>query len=98
MSQELCRAAAHKQQEFHISSLVVLTTPAARHQLAEHIGALEGAEVHAISDEGRLVVTLEGVGQRAIMAAIDAIHAMPSVLSAALIYHQFDELGDNEHE
>jgi nitrate reductase NapD len=27
------------------------------------------------------------------MAAIDAIQAMPGVLSAALIYHQFDELG-----
>jgi nitrate reductase NapD len=26
------------------------------------------------------------------MAAIDAIGAMPGVLSAALIYHQFDEL------
>ena len=26
------------------------------------------------------------------MAAIDAINAMPGVLSAALIYHQFDEV------
>ncbi|WP_374726394.1 chaperone NapD [Aeromonas salmonicida] len=26
------------------------------------------------------------------MSAIDAIQAMPGVLSAALIYHQFDEL------
>lgn len=31
-----------------------------RHQLAEQIGALEGAEIHAVSDEGKLVVTLEG--------------------------------------
>lgn len=79
-------------QEFHVSSLVVLTQPTLRHQLAEEIAALDGAEVHAVTDEGKLVVTLEGASQRPIMAAIDAIQAMPGVLSAALIYHQFDEL------
>ncbi|MGL5608322.1 MAG: chaperone NapD, partial [Aeromonas veronii] len=54
-------------QEFHVSSLVVLTQPPLRHQLAEQIGALEGAEIHAVSDEGKLVVTLEGPSQRPIM-------------------------------
>lgn len=78
--------------EFHVSSLVVLTQPPLRHQLAEQISALDGAEIHAVSDEGKLVVTLEGSSQRPIMDAIDAIQAMPGVLSAALIYHQFDEL------
>ncbi|MHC9245232.1 chaperone NapD [Aeromonas jandaei] len=79
-------------QEFHVSSLVVLTQPTLRHQLAEEIAALDGVEIHAVTDEGKLVVTLEGASQRPIMAAIDAIQAMPGVLSAALIYHQFDEL------
>ncbi|QJT36767.1 sorbose reductase [Aeromonas media] len=79
-------------EEFHVSSLVVLTQPPLRHRLAEQISALDGAEVHAVSDEGKLVVTLEGPSQRPIMAAIDAINAMPGVLSAALIYHQFDEV------
>ncbi|WP_321149812.1 chaperone NapD [Aeromonas jandaei] len=79
-------------QEFHVSSLVVLTQPILRHQLAEEIAALDGAEIHAVTDEGKLVVTLEGASQRPIMAAIDAIQALPGVLSAALIYHQFDEL------
>lgn len=78
-------------EEFHVSSLVVLTQPALRHRLAEQIGVLEGAEIHAVSDEGKLVVTLEGPSQRPIMDAIDAINALSGVLSAALIYHQFDE-------
>ncbi|MFG0835008.1 chaperone NapD [Aeromonas bivalvium] len=80
----------HPEQEYHVSSLVVLTQPMLRHRLAEQIGALDGAEVHVISEEGKLVVTLEGPSQRPIMAAIDAIQAMPGVLSAGLIYHQFD--------
>lgn len=83
--------------EFHVSSLVVLTQPSLRHRLAEQIGALDGAEIHAVSDEGKLVVTLEGPSQRPIMDAIDAINALPGVLSAALIYHQFDE-GDAQGE
>ncbi|WP_254204508.1 chaperone NapD [Aeromonas sp. FDAARGOS 1405] len=93
MSQKPCDTEATIDKEFHVSSLVVLTQPPLRHQLAGQIGALEGAEIHAVSDEGKLVVTLEGPSQRPIMAAIDAIQAMPGVLSAALIYHQFDELG-----
>ncbi len=92
MKQDLCEAGVTMKQEFHVSSLVVLTQPSLRHQLADEIATLEGAEIHAVSDEGKLVVTLEGPSQRPIMEAIDAINAMPGVLSAALIYHQFDEL------
>ena len=85
-------------QEFHVSSLVVLTQPSLRHRLADQIAALEGAEIHAVSDEGKLVVTLEGPSQRPIMAAIDTIQGLPGVLSAALIYHQFDEMDAEDGE
>lgn len=43
MSQKPCDTEATMDQEFHVSSLVVLTQPPLRHQLAEQIGALEGA-------------------------------------------------------
>ena len=85
-------------EEFHVSSLVVLTQPPLRHRLAEQIAALDGAEIHAVSDEGKLVVTLEGPSQRPIMAAIDTIQGLPGVLSAALIYHQFDEVDAEDGE
>lgn len=85
-------------EEFHVSSLVVLTQPPLRHRLAEQIAALDGAEIHAVSDEGKLVVTLEGPSQRPIMAAIDTIQGLPGVLSAALIYHQFDEMDAEDGE
>ena len=52
-----------KREEFHVSSLVVLAQPAQRHQLAERIATLEGAEIHAVSEEGKLVVTLETESQ-----------------------------------
>ncbi|MEG0006700.1 MAG: chaperone NapD [Aeromonas sp.] len=87
-----------KKAEFHVSSLVVLTQPPLRHELAQQIATLEGAEIHAVSDEGKLVVTLEGPSQRPIMDAIDAIQAMPGVLSAALIYHQFDESDEQDEQ
>lgn len=80
-----------KQEEYHVSSLLVLTQPTRRHEVAGQVATLVGAEVHAVSDEGKLVVTLEGARQREIIEAIDAINAMPGVISAALIYHQFDE-------
>ena len=85
-------------EEFHVSSLVVLTQPDLRHALAERIATLDGAEIHAVSEEGKLVVTLEGPSQRPIMAAIDTIQGLPGVHSAALIFHQFDEMDAEDGE
>ena len=68
-------------EEFHVSSLVVLTQPPLRHRLAEQIAALDGAEIHAVSDEGKLVVTLEGPSQRPITAARRAMAEFSSARS-----------------
>ncbi len=42
MKQDVCEAGATMKQEFHVSSLVVLTQPSLRHRLADQIAALGG--------------------------------------------------------
>lgn len=76
---------------YHITSLFVLSRPTSRHEVASAIAQMPGAEVHAVTEEGKLVITLEGAAQRTIIDCIDAINALPGVISASLIYHQFDE-------
>ncbi len=46
--------------EYHVTSLVVHAAPGTLEAVTTAIQALEGAEVHASSPEGKLVVTLEG--------------------------------------
>ena len=64
-------------EELHITSLVVHSTPRRRASVAEAIDALHGAVVHATSESGKLVVTLEA-------STSDAMTAMRSFMAGAV--------------
>ncbi|GAB1149430.1 chaperone NapD [Shewanella algae] len=76
--------------EYHVTSLVVHAAPGTLETVTTAIQALEGAEVHASSPEGKLVVTLEGESQGEILDNVEAINRLPGILSSSLIYHQVD--------
>jgi nitrate reductase NapD len=78
--------------ELHIASLVVHSTPRRLQSVAEAIAALPGACVHASSENGKLVVTLEAPAAEAITAAVASIQRFDGVLSAALVYQCADNL------
>ncbi|MGI2148880.1 chaperone NapD [Shewanella baltica] len=85
-------------QEYHVTSLVVHAAPKVLQQVEANILALMGADIHAITPEGKLVITLEGSSQRVILDNIEAINALSGVLSASLIYHQVDPLEQESKE
>jgi nitrate reductase NapD len=79
-------------EELHITSLVVHSTPRRVRQVADAIAAIAGAEVHAVSADGKLVVTLEAHGADEMMAKVADIQRTDGVLSAALVYQCADSL------
>lgn len=82
-------------QEYHVTSLVVHATPKAVSEVETKIRALEGAEIHAVTDEGKFVITLEGDTQRSILDNVEAINALEGVLNSSLIYHQVEPIEEN---
>ena len=78
--------------ELHIASLVVHAAPSRLDAIAEAIAALPGAQVHAASASGKLVVTLEAPTAAEITAAISGIQRLDGVLSATLVYQCADSL------
>jgi periplasmic nitrate reductase NapD len=76
--------------EHHISSLLVHARPDRAAAAQAAIGAIDGAEIHAVSPAGKLIVTLENSGTGAISDALSAINSIDGVLSAVLVYHQFE--------
>ncbi|MDN3919153.1 chaperone NapD [Roseateles violae] len=78
--------------ELHISSLVVHSTPKRIERVAEAIAAIPGAEVHARSAAGKLVVTLETDTAQQMSAIVAEIQRTEGVLSAALVYQCVDSL------
>ncbi len=79
-------------EELHIASLVVHATPRRLLPIAEAIAALTGARVHASSNRGKLVVTLEAPDAAAMSQRVSDIQHLDGVLSAALVYQCADSL------
>lgn len=71
-----------------ITGVVVRTRPERAGAVAARLAKMPGVEVHAIGDEGNLVVTIEEHGGDKI--AVDTLTAMaqlPGVVATSLVYH-----------
>ena len=75
--------------EIHITSLVVQARPAAVGAVRAAIEQLAGAEVHAATADGRLIVTIEAAGP-ASSACLARIGGLAGVVSTALVFHQIE--------
>lgn len=78
--------------ELHIASLVVHAPPSRVSRIACAILDLPGAQVHATSSAGKLVVTLEAASAGEITRRVGDIQHIDGVLSAALVYQCSDTL------
>ena len=78
--------------ELHIAGIVVQAHAEGLHRAAEAIAGMSGAEVHAVSPDGKLVVVLEAPGAREIAARMDDIQRLDAVLSASLVYQHNEPL------
>jgi nitrate reductase NapD len=75
----------------HIASLVVRTRPEDCPSVVSALDALAGVELHAVTPDGRLVVTIEADNRGACSERLLAINAIPRVLSAGLVYEQSED-------
>ena len=78
--------------ELHIAGIVVHAAPDSVQRVVQSIAGLSGAEIHAASRDGKLVVTLEAASARAIAALIEAIQQLDPVISACLVYQHNEAL------
>lgn len=80
----------------HISSVIVGALPAQVHGVQQALKALAGVEVHAVADDGRMIVSIETAGDDATLSHFETIRQLPGVLSASLVYHQYETDPDEE--
>lgn len=84
--------------QVHIASLVVHALPDRAGAVAGAIGSLPGAQVHAATAAGKLVVTLEADSDGAMLDAIGAIQRLDGVMTAALVYQCAESRAAMEQE
>ena len=75
--------------ETHIASVLLHARPDAVAALRATLAADPAITVGGERD-GKLVLVIECAGDRAVLDRIDALHALPGVHSAVLVYHQVE--------
>ncbi|WP_319238318.1 chaperone NapD [uncultured Propionivibrio sp.] len=79
-----------------LASLVLRIDPEKRQSAEAALSALPGVECHAMSAEGKLVVTVEDAPGAAMSDTLIAIHRIPEVLAATLAFESGDAYDDAE--
>jgi periplasmic nitrate reductase NapD len=72
----------------NISSVIVHPGPGEAEAVRARLVGLVGIEVHAMAEDGRMIVTVETDNDGAMIDAFAAINKTDGVMSAAMVYHQ----------
>lgn len=72
----------------NISSVIVIPHPDHVEAVPVRLRELEGVEVHAISPEGKVVVTVEAASDHETTRIFEFISLLDGVMSASMVYHQ----------
>ena len=72
----------------NISSAIVHARPGSIDLVQQGLLGLAGVEIHAISPEGKVIVTIESDDDAGNVATYERIALLDGVLSAAMVYHQ----------
>ena len=78
----------------NISGVLVHANPKKLIAVRQSLGGLDGVEIHGESEDGRLVVTIEDIGDKTAADTMLAVHRLDGVLSATLVYHNFESEDD----
>ncbi len=82
--------------EYNICGVLVMTNPNKGEIVEEALNKIEGVEVHARENGGKLVVTVEGPHGRACANTISDFSNISGVVSTSLVYHEIDSDSDEE--
>ena len=75
----------------NISGVLVKAYPQHLPSIEQALTMMQGVEVHGNNEDGRIVVTVEQATANNISDTLVQIQEVPGVLSAAMIYHQFED-------
>jgi nitrate reductase NapD len=75
----------------NISGVLVKAYPQNLLSIEKVLSRMQGVEVHGNNDDGRMVITVEDDNANNITDTLVEIQGVPGVLSASMIYHQFED-------
>ncbi|CAA7621683.1 chaperone NapD [Magnetospirillum sp. SS-4] len=79
-----------REQVENICGVLIHVKPEFRHEIHAILTGLPGVEVHVMTEDGRMVVTVEDADGVWAGARITSFNDIQGVLSVTLAYHHFD--------
>ncbi len=80
---------AVKSDEYHVASFIAHAVLQNIEEIKQKISAITGAEIHATSETGKIVFTIEASSQKQIGRCTEQIQNSTGLLSLSPVYHQF---------
>ena len=74
----------------HIAGIVVRARPGHSRSVERAICGQRGVEVHAVSEDGRLVVTIECESRHEVADMIYTLDRLDGVMNASMVYEHSD--------
>lgn len=82
--------------EFNICGVLIHAKNNCIEQVKASLGSMTGVEVHEVTPEGRLIVTIEGESRRYVADTLTGFYNVEGVLSASMVYQFSDEIAATE--
>lgn len=80
----------------NISSVIVIPHPDHIEAVRLRLQEVDGVELHAVSPEGKMIVTVEADDDRTTTGTYEYISQLDGVLSASMVYHQYEPNPETE--
>ncbi|NVP58570.1 chaperone NapD [Mycoplana rhizolycopersici] len=78
-------------ERFHVSSAVILTSPATAGGVLEALAEVPNVEVHA-AEQGKIIIVIEGRSSGEMGATLAAISGLPDVMAANMVFEHAESL------
>jgi len=75
----------------NICGILVHTQPKNFDAVRERLLSVQGVEVHGMSEEGRVVVTLEEDNEDRMAQSLHEVQRLEGVIAASMIYHHKED-------
>ncbi|MBL8698061.1 MAG: chaperone NapD [Alphaproteobacteria bacterium] len=76
--------------DLNMCGVLVHAMPQRIDSVREALERMAGVAIHQILPQGRMIVTVEDTAGGSAIDSLAALHAVPGVVAAALVYHQFE--------
>jgi periplasmic nitrate reductase NapD len=82
----------------NVCGVLIFAHPKYIKAVQQQLETEDGVEVHAVTENGRLVVTIEKEDQQQTGEVLNRFQTLDHVISASMVYQYFDQIEENEWE